>query len=97
MVDGSCRRASTPVHFYQDKIQNSERVPYGEACRQKYGSEKAWRAAAAKRLAGWGFNTLGSWSDEAVAAAGTTLAVTPNLDLGMSFAWQHNDRNPTVP
>lgn len=85
------------VHFYQDKIQNSDRVPYGEACRIKYGSEQAWRAAAAKRLASWGFNTLGSWSDEAVAGAGTTLALTPNLDLGMSFAWQHNDHNPKAP
>ena len=81
------------VQFAPDKIRNSERIPYADACRKKYGSEGAWRAAAAKRLAGWGFNTLGSWSDEAVAAAGSMLAVAPNLDLGMSFAWQHNDRN----
>jgi len=85
------------VQFKQDKIRNSERIPYADACRKKYGSEAAWRAAAAKRLADWGFNTLGSWSDEAVAAAGSTLAVTPNLDLGMSFAWQHNDRNRNAP
>ena len=50
-------------------------------------ASSAWRAAAAARLKGWGFNTLGSWSDEAVAGAGTVLALTPNLDLGMSFAW----------
>ena len=85
------------VQFKQDKIRNSERIPYADACRKKYGSEAAWRTAAAKRLAGWGFNTLGSWSDEAVAAAGSMLAVAPNLDLGMSFAWQHNDRNPSAP
>ena len=85
------------VKFKQDKIRNSERIPYADACRKKYGSEAAWRAAAAKRLADWGFNTLGPWSDEAVAAAGTMLAVAPNLDLGMSFAWQHNDRNRSAP
>ena len=85
------------VQFKQDKIRNSERIPYADACRKKYGSEAAWRAAAAKRLAGWGFNTLGSWSDEAVAATGSMLAVAPNLDLGMSFAWQHNDRNRSAP
>ncbi len=80
------------VRFDQDQIQHSERIPYAQACRRKYGNEDAWRTAAAGRLARWGFNTLGSWSDEAVAAAGPVpLAVTPNLDLGMSFAWQKND------
>jgi len=82
------------VRFDQDQIQHSERVPYAEACRRKYGNEDTWRTAAAERLARWGFNTLGSWSDERVAAAGPApLAVTPNLDLGMSFAWQKNDQS----
>ncbi|MGC1824812.1 MAG: agarase, partial [Pseudolabrys sp.] len=35
---------------------------------------------------------LGSWSDDAVANAGPApLALTINLDLGMSFAWAKND------
>ena len=81
------------VRFDQDYIRNSDRAPYAEACRKKCGSKPAWRAAAAARLLGWGFNTLGSWSDQAVAAAGPApLALTPNLDLGMSFAWQQNER-----
>ena len=81
------------VRFDQDRIQNSDRIPYADACRRKYGGENAWRIAAAGRLAGWGFNTLGSWSDEAVATAGPSpLAVTPNLDLGMSFAWRKNEQ-----
>lgn len=79
------------VRFDQDEIRGTKRIPYAEACTRKYGSAAAWRTAAAKRLIGWGFNTLGSWSDEAV-AADTNLALTPNLDLGMSFAWQTNDR-----
>ncbi len=86
------------VRFDQDNIRNSARVPYAEACRAKYGSVEAWRAAAAARLKAWGFNTLGSWSDEPVAGAvPAPLAVTPNLDLGMSFAWETNDRNPGAP
>ena len=81
------------MRFDQDEIQNSKRVPYAEACRRKYGNQSVWRAAIARRLAGWGFNTLGAWSDEAVARAGPApLVVTPNLDLGMSFAWQKNDQ-----
>lgn len=85
------------VRFDQDAIQNSDRIPYAEACLRKYGSRDAWRAAAAARLADWGFNTLGAWSDEAVADAGPVLALSPNLDLGMSFAWQTNDANPGLP
>jgi hypothetical protein len=81
------------VRFDQDKIQNSDRIPYAEACRRRYGSEDAWRVEVASRLSRWGFNTLGSWSDEAVATAGPSpLAVTPNLDLGMSFAWEKNEQ-----
>jgi agarase len=80
------------VSFDQDHVQNSSRVPYAEACARKYGSEAVWRAAAGARLAHWGFNTLGCWSDERVADAGSFgLAVTPNLDLGMSFAWEKHE------
>ncbi len=80
------------VRIDQDYIRNTQRSPYADACRSKYGGEPAWRAAAAARLAGLGFNTLGAWSDEAVAKAGPQpLAVTANLDLGMSFAWERND------
>ena len=85
------------VHFNQDKIQNSERIPYAENCQRKYGGQDAWRGAVNARLAIWGFNTLGSWSDEAVAKAGPApLAVTPNLDLGMSFAWERKQSFPDV-
>lgn len=80
------------VRFDQDRIQNSDRIPYAQACQRKYGNQVAWRAAAARRLGRWGYNTLGSWSDEAVArAGGAQLALTPNLDLGMSFAWAEDD------
>ena len=79
------------VCFDQDHVRDTRRAPYAEACARKYGSEAAWRAAAGARLANWGFNTLGCWSDQSVADAGSfRLAVTPNLDLGMSFAWTMN-------
>jgi hypothetical protein len=37
------------IRFEQDAIQNSDRIPYAEACRRKYGSECAWRAAVEGR------------------------------------------------
>lgn len=85
------------VWFGQDEIQGTQRVPYADTCARKYGSIEVWRAAAARRLAGWGFNTLGSWSDMGVATAGPPLASTPNLDLAMSFAWEWNDRHRDLP
>lgn len=85
------------VRFDQDEIQGTKDVPYAETCWRKYGNVDRWRAAVAQRLTGWGFNTLGAWSDEAVADAGAELAVTPNLDLGMSFAWAKNDLDRQAP
>lgn len=77
------------VRFDQDHIRNTDQVPYAKACLDKYGSRNAWRAAAADRLLGWHFNTIGCWSDEVVAGAGATpLATTPITDLGASF-WLH--------
>src|SRR3974377_2501091 len=74
------------VRFDQDCIRNTSRIPYAEACDREYGSEAAWRSAAACRLLSWGFNSLGAWSDEAVAYAGSSpLALTSNLDLGATF------------
>ena len=79
------------VRVDQDRIQNSSCIPYAETCARKYGSVTAWRAAIAQRLSQWGFNTLGAWSDEAVATAGSVpLALTPILDLGMSYGWQND-------
>ena len=85
------------VRLDQDRVRNSGRFPYAEACKRKYRSRNAWRSFAANRLAQWGFNTLGAWSDEAVARTGAVpLAVTPILDLGMSYRWQ-NDTLPNSP
>jgi agarase len=80
------------VCFDQDRIQGSDRIPYALACCKKYGNRQSWRIVAAERLRRWGFNTLGAWSEEAVANTGSAkLALTPNLDLGMSFAWEPGD------
>ena len=75
------------VRIDPDRAGATERFPYAEACLAKYGSVEAWRTAAAARMAAFGLNTVGAWSDDAVAAAGTTLAITPLLDLGQKFAF----------
>jgi agarase len=51
------------VSFRQDTVRGTSRSPYGEATQKKHGSAEAWAEAAVARLWGWGFNTLGAWSD----------------------------------
>lgn len=81
------------VRFDQDRIGHTDRVPYAETCRVKYGSLQIWRTAAANRLASWNFNTLGCWSDELVAGAGSQrLASVPTAELGASFRLHRRDQ-----
>ncbi|WP_291560916.1 agarase [Bradyrhizobium sp.] len=80
------------VRFDQDHVGNTDRVPYADTCREKYGSQYVWRATVANRLASWKFNTLGCWSDELVANAGSSpLATTPTAALGASFRLHRRD------
>ena len=91
----------TTVSFYQDWVQHTITSPYGEATRTKYGTVEKWRKAVAQRLLGWNFNTLGSWSDEAIsqvdAGGGRYLAYSVTLNFVERFAahnnqpgaWQH--------
>jgi agarase len=78
----------TTVDFNQDIIHGTTVQPYGGTCQAKYGSVDAWRKAVAASLFGWGFNTLGAWSDTAIAKVdvdGRHLAYTPVLALGAGF------------
>jgi agarase len=80
------------VCFDPDQVRNTNRAPYADRCREKYGSRHIWRVSVANRLAGWKFNTLGCWSDELVASAGSSpLATTPTTALGASFRLHRRD------
>jgi len=89
----------TTVQFAQDIIHGTNKSPYGDTNKAKYGNQAAWREAVARRLIGWGFNTIGAWSDEAlstIAVDGQHLAYAPTIDLGAGFvaqkkgaAWLH--------
>ena len=81
----------TTVQYAQDTIYGTSVSPCLETNRAKYGSPAAWRRAVAQRLIGWGFNTLGAWSDSAVAgiAVGRRhLAYAPIVDIGEQFVGQ---------
>jgi len=78
----------TTVEYEQDIIHGTTIKPYGEATKAKYGSVEAWRKAVAERLMGWGFNTIGAWSDNDISkvdVGGKHLAYTAILGLGSGF------------
>jgi hypothetical protein len=88
----------TGVRFHGDRIRGTGREPYMEACLAKYGGEQAWGDAAVHRLDGWGFNTLGAWSEPKLAAidlgGGRHMAYAPTLDLAAHFiSHKAGDRN----
>jgi agarase len=89
------------VTFDPDHVHDTDRAPYAAACLRKYGSADAWRTAVARRLTSWGFNSLGAWSDEAVAAARPSrsarwLAVAPIVYLGGAFI-SHEEKQTKGP
>lgn len=57
----------------------SGKNPYLDAVQAKYGSKQAWAAEAKQRLAAWGFNTIGSWSEVELFKADVPYTLT--LDL----------------
>jgi agarase len=82
------------VRYDADTIRGTTRMPYAEACQRRYGDAGAWRRAAADRLQGWGFNTVGAWSDDRLSHAGAApLARTVIADLGASFH-RHRPQQP---
>jgi hypothetical protein len=49
------------------------------------GWHEAWRTRARRRLAAWGFNTLGDWGDEGI-ARGHRLAYTRPINIAGDYA-----------
>jgi agarase len=60
-------RGVDAVSFNDDYIAESHTCPYAEANRTRYKTIERWRTEAASRLIDLNFNTLGAWSDSAVA------------------------------
>jgi agarase len=90
----------TSVQMGADAIQGTDIRPYLDTNKAKYGNPVAWRKATAERLMSWGFNSLGAWSDDAVAEITVNkqrLVYAPIVDLGAHYvgvkqkgaAWLH--------
>lgn len=87
----------TTVQFAQDRIRGNGEAPYETTCLAKYGNVETWRKAVVPRLMSWGFNTLGSWSDQElckIESGGKRMAYAPTINLGSEFVnVMQNDNN----
>ena len=77
------------VSFWGDKVPATDHMPYNETCRKKYGDIQTWARATIGRLKGWGFNTIGAWSNPQTWDKG--MAYTVNLNIGQRAggSWLH--------
>jgi hypothetical protein len=66
------------VSYTGDRIRGTGPQPYLRAVHREYASKDAWQESVRTRLAGWGFNTLGAWSD---ASLDTALPYTVILNF----------------
>jgi hypothetical protein len=58
--------------------------PYNQTVAARYGSAGKWATATAKRMKGWGLNTVGAWSSPDLYKQ--KIAYAPVLDLAASTA-----------
>ncbi len=89
-------KAVCHVSFKADRVINSDSIPYAENCLKIYGTEERWRDATVRQLLDLGFNTLGAWSDPALAEIevdGRQMAITPILNTASSFVAEMNKGN----
>ncbi|HEY0009672.1 MAG TPA: beta-galactosidase, partial [Tepidisphaeraceae bacterium] len=82
----SCVRADS------DSVMGTQEVPFLKAIKKTYGSVEAWRPIVARQLQEMGFNTIGPWSDDAIATAAPDAPMyrTPVLDLGHTYERSDN-------
>ena len=66
-------------------------APYQRAVEAKYGDAAKWAAAAAGRLRGWGFNTVGAWSGREMFAQSVPYTVILDLAASTGANWQRGE------
>lgn len=75
------------VAYHGDKALGAGPSPYLDAVRTRYPDRAAWNAAALRRLRGWGFNTLGAWSDRELWSRGAPYTVILDLAARSGADW----------
>jgi hypothetical protein len=66
-------------------------APYGRATQAKYGSADKWAAAAADRLRGWGFNSVGAWSSPEMRTQHMPYVLIANMAAGAPAYGPHGE------
>ena len=77
------------VRYEGDRIHGTGAAPYLEAVRRKYADREAWEQATLARLRGWGFNTIGAWSDRELWPRGMPYTVILDIADKAGADWLH--------
>ena len=77
------------VRYEGDRIHGTGDAPYLEAVRKKYADRDAWEQATLARLRGWGFNTIGAWSDRELWPKGVPYTVILDIADKAGADWLH--------
>ncbi len=63
-------------------------APYHRHVTAKYGTREEWMDAALGRVAAWGFNTIGTWSDPELHACGMPYVRILNIGVASGGEWR---------
>jgi len=90
-------KAVTCVRSRGDRIGKTAVEPFHDNILKKFGSDHAWRQRAVRRLAEWGFNSIGAWSDpeaSKIPVNGRNMPFTAVVNFGSRFVSlkQQNDQ-----
>ncbi len=77
------------IRFEGDTIRRTNKRPYMEACKRKYGSREAWVRAALSFLKQLGFNTIGAWSGPYTFEQGMPYTIILNMAARSGASWLH--------
>ncbi len=77
------------IRYEGDRIHGTGAAPYLEAVKKKYSDRDAWESEALKRLRGWGFNTIGAWSDPELWPRGMPYTVILDVADRAGANWQY--------
>jgi hypothetical protein len=79
------------IRYQGDPIGRTDRTPYLEAVKRIYPGRNAWDSAVLSRLTGWGFNTIGAWSDPQLWKGEFPYTVILDIAERAGADWEHGN------
>jgi hypothetical protein len=79
------------ISYTADRAPSLGYSPYEQTNQKKYESQSAWGKEAATRLRLWGFNSIGSWSNEVMRQQEIPYTLILNIAESAGGNWEKGD------